>query len=222
LATGNGVRSRLLVSVAVALLAAAAIVVITTGSERGGSSDVAPRPSANPEAVDRGDSAFAAGRGATDPGAAAETAGTKLDGESALDAALAGVPDLKPCTLLSAGTVDQAIGSDWRAQAYGANATLRCRWMNQSEASGGAPASELALTISGSQLFDRATAAIGGDALPGVGDAAVVREERSSGFVAVRQGRTALFLALSSNRGISEQQLAAMAQEALHRLPRGH
>jgi hypothetical protein len=218
-ATNNGIHSRVVVGLAVALLAAAAVVVIIAGSDRGGSPDASPRPDANPEAVDRGDSAFAAGRGATDPGAAAETAGTKLDGASALDAALAGVSDLKPCTLLSPGSVDQAIGSDWRAQAYGANATLRCRWVSHSEATAGVPASELALTVSGSQLFERATAATGGDALPGVGDDAAVRVERSSGFVAVRQGRTAVFLAVSSNPGISKQRLAALAQEALDRLP---
>jgi hypothetical protein len=206
-------RSRLTVAAALAMLAAAALAVI------GGRSDE-PQPTAtqaraNPGAplVGEEGSAFAFGRGATDPGAASSSAATKAGGESALDTV--GLPDVEPCSLLRDASVDAAIGAGWEIEPRGATGTLQCGWrVNSASTQGGG---EVHLTIGRGDLYEGLNLARA-RSLPGLGSKAVVSTDRSGGVVAVLDGDITVVVALSSGTGRNDANLAALTDEALGNL----
>jgi hypothetical protein len=207
---GQGARSAIVVAAAMAMLAGAVVVLLSVGSdpEREGAS--AESKPATPLVGAEG-SAFAYGRGATDPDAAAASASTKAGAGSGLDAT--GLPDVDPCALLGASSLDSTLGPSWTASPSSAIGSAQCRWSVDGQPHAGKPAKELTVTASDAALYDRLRRLSDGS-LKGLGDAAIVSNRAPGHWVAVRVDDTTVFVAFSSAAASAEKDAVALAREA--------
>ena len=214
---GPGARGGIVVAAALAMLATAVVVLLSVDSDP--QREVASTESRpGTPLVGAEGSAFAFGRGATDPAAAASSASTKAAAGGGLDAT--GLRDLDPCALLRASSLDATLGPAWTASPSSATGSAQCRWSVDGQRQHGEPAEEVTVTVADAALYDRLRRLSDGR-LEELGDAAIVSSRAPGHWVAVRVNDMTVFVALSSAAVSAEKDAVALAEEAVARLTSG-